>query len=204
MFQKLGDIASAKPTTVPCIYVGQAPSTPLTHAEKKAIEAQAHAYNTRMREPGQHQGPLTAATLRVLHALLWTFHNTEHGYCWPSLRKLAAAARCCRDTAHEAIKALRAAGFLRWWHQFKRKTIGRLTALFRTSNAYTFHQVVAPVSVKSQRTENQDARTGAGEEKKIGASQVDIGKIRATSPELEAALARLMALKPEGVGRNGP
>jgi hypothetical protein len=128
-----------------------------------------------------------------------TFHNTEHGYCWPSLRKIAAAARCCKDTAHEAVKALRAAGFLRWWHQFKRKVIRGLAALYRTSNAYTFVQLPA-VSTEQQRTENPHARTGAGEERKKGASQVDVGKDRADarSTELEAAIGRLMALRPGG------
>jgi hypothetical protein len=134
LFQQLGNLLPGQPATVPCVYVGRAPHTSLTHAEKKALEAEAYAYNARNRQPGQHQGPLTAGTLRVLHALLWSFCPTT-GYpnagpgCFPSLRKIAAAARCCRDTAHEAIKGLRAAGFLQWWHQFKRKTIGRLTAL---------------------------------------------------------------------------
>jgi hypothetical protein len=37
---------------------------------KKALERQAHEYNARHRQPGQHQGPLTAATLWALHVLL--------------------------------------------------------------------------------------------------------------------------------------
>jgi hypothetical protein len=204
LFQALGNLVAGSPAAVPCIYIGQAPSTPLTHKEKKEIEAEAHAYNARHRKPGQHQGPLTAATLRVLHALLWQFHNTERGYCWPSLRKIAVAARCCKDTAHEAVKALRAAGFLRWWHQFKRKVIRGLAALYRTSNAYTFHRMPAlpAVSVEQHRTENQEARTGTEEERKKGASQVDIGKDRADarSTELEAAICRLLVLRPGGGG----
>jgi hypothetical protein len=72
LFQTLGNLVAGAPAAVPCIYMGQAPSTPLTHKEKKQIEADAHAYNARHRQPGQHQGPLTAATLRVLHVLLWT------------------------------------------------------------------------------------------------------------------------------------
>jgi len=196
LFQPLGSMFAGSPATVPCIYIGQAPSTPLSHKEKKQIEADAHAYNARHREPGQHQGPLTAATLRVLHVLLWTFHNTEHGYCWPSLRKIAAAARCCKDTAHEAVKALRAAGFLRWWHQFKRKVIRGLAAFYRTSNAYSFVLLPA-VSVEQQHTENPHARTGAGK-KESGASQLTCPARSSapTSGELEAAIARLLALKP--------
>jgi hypothetical protein len=201
LFQALGNLVAGTPAATPCIYIGQAPSTPLSHREKKDIERQAHEHNVRHRKPGQHQGPLTAATLRVLHVLLWTFHNTEHGYCWPSLRKIAAAARCCRDTAHEAVKALRAAGLLRWWHQFKRKTIGRLAALFRTSNAYQFRQVpTLPVAVatEQQRTENPHARTGTGEEKQSASQVICAAASRpsrhapsaAEAAALEAAIAR--------------
>jgi hypothetical protein len=52
-----------------------------------------------------------------------------------------------------------------------------------------------------KRTENPHARTGA-EKKESGASQFDIGKTRATVPngELEAALARFVALKPGRIG----
>jgi hypothetical protein len=195
LFQQVGNLLPGRPATVPCVYIGQAPSTPLTHAEKKATEAEAHAYNARHREPGQHQGPLTAATLRVLHALLWTFHNTEHGYCWPSLRKIAAAARCCKDTAHEAVKALRAAGLLRWWHQFKRKMIRGVVGLYRTASAYVFQKVTLPVSGEQQCTEKPHARTGTtGEERQQGASQL----MCRGSTELEWAIGRLLALKPSG------
>jgi hypothetical protein len=202
LFQPLGNMFAGTPATVPCVYVGRAPSTPLSHKEKKAIEAQAYAYNARMREPGQHQGPLTAATLRCLHALLWTFHNTEHGTCMPSLRKLAAAARCCKDTAHQAVKALRGAGFLRWWHQFARKTLRGLAGLYRTTNAYTFRQVSA-VSAETRCTENPDTRTGAVSKKDKALANARIGLREkggapASNNPLEAALSRLMALKPSG------
>jgi Helix-turn-helix domain len=199
LFQPVGNLLpAAAPAAVPCVYIGHAPSTPLTHAQKKALEREAHAYNARNRQPGQHQGPLTAATLRCLHVLLWTFHNTEHGYCWPSLRKIAAAARCCKDTAHEAVKALRAAGFLRWWHQFKRKTIAGVRGLYRTASAYVFQRVMPSVSGEQQRTEKPDARTGAAKQEQ-GASQL-MGPASSVIPpsELEGAIGRLMALKPGG------
>jgi hypothetical protein len=45
------------------------------------------------------QGPLTWATLRVLRALLWRFHGADGGgRCFPAYEKIAAAAKCCRDT----------------------------------------------------------------------------------------------------------
>ena len=89
---------------------------------------------------------------------------------------------------------------VRWWHQFKRKTIRGVAGLYRTASAYVFHKMLPPVSVEQQCTENADARTGTGKERKKGASQVYISKpcANASSTALEAAIGRLMALRPEG------
>ena len=38
---------------------------------------------------GQHRGPLTRATLEVLEALLWGFHNSRDGRCFPSYETIA-------------------------------------------------------------------------------------------------------------------
>jgi hypothetical protein len=38
----------------------------------------------------------------VLIAMLWKFHNSRTGYCFPSYETIAAAASCCRDTVYEA------------------------------------------------------------------------------------------------------
>ena len=66
------------------------------------------------RRPGQHRGPLTRATLEVLEALLWGFHNSRDRRCFPSYETIALRAGCCRDTVYEAIRALEAAEILTW------------------------------------------------------------------------------------------
>ena len=45
----------------------------LNDAVKKRVRRAAHAYNEKHRQPGQHRGSLTRATLDVLRALLWGF-----------------------------------------------------------------------------------------------------------------------------------
>jgi DNA-binding FadR family transcriptional regulator len=50
----------------------------------------------------------------VLGALLWAFHNTRSGICFPSYERIAERAGCARSTVAEAIKALEWAGVLTW------------------------------------------------------------------------------------------
>ena len=114
---------------------------------KVRIMAFAKAYNARHRQPGQHRGPLTRATLEVLAALLWGFHNSKSGDCFPSYETIAAKAECCRDTVYQAIKALELAGILSWVHRLVRvkfretDPFGQIVSrerVIRTSNAYRF------------------------------------------------------------------
>ena len=117
--------------------------------------AYAKAWNARHRQPGQHRGPLTRATVEVLEALLWGFHNAHTGACFPSYEAIAAKAECCRDTVYEAIKALELAGVLTWVNRIVRERV-RERDLFgqwatrwrvlRTSNAYAFRDPKATVS----------------------------------------------------------
>jgi hypothetical protein len=58
--------------------------------------------------PGLSRTYLQAKYLDVLEALLWGFHNARSGLCFPSLAKIAEAARCAPSTVAEAIKALEA------------------------------------------------------------------------------------------------
>ena len=37
------------------------------------------AYNARMKQEGQHTGPITRAFMDVLRALLYSFHNGKDG-----------------------------------------------------------------------------------------------------------------------------
>jgi Helix-turn-helix domain len=121
--------------------------SPLGPKAKKAIMRSAELYNAKNRKPGEHHGPITPAFQRVLSAMLWKFHNSRTGYCFPSYETIAAAARCCRDTVKEAIKALEAADILTWVNRFDkirtecRDFLGRVVTrwqVIRTSNAYCF------------------------------------------------------------------
>lgn len=121
--------------------------SPLGPKAKKAIMRSVELYNAKNRKPGEHHGPITPAFQRVLSAMLWKFHNGRTGYCFPSYETIAAAARCCRDTVYEAIKALEAADILTWVNRFDkirtecRDFLGRVFTrwqVIRTSNAYCF------------------------------------------------------------------
>ena len=84
----------------------------------------------------------------VLKALLWRFHGADGGgRCFPSFERIAAAAKCHRDTVCEAIKALEAAELLTWVHRIarirrhERDLLGLLATVWqviRTSNGYRF------------------------------------------------------------------
>jgi Helix-turn-helix domain len=72
------------------------------------------------RQPRQHRGPITRAFLDVLQALLWGFHNSRSGCCFPSYEAIAVKAECARSTVAEALKALEWAGVLTWQHRITR------------------------------------------------------------------------------------
>lgn len=154
------------------VVFGPGPRVPLDRNAKTRVMVYARAWNTRHRRPGQHRGPLTRATIEVLEALLWGFHNGATGACFPSYESIAAKAECCRDTVCEAIKALQLAGVLAWVNRIVRERV-RERDLFgqwasrwrvvRTSNAYAFRDptpgAVAPVCSRSENspgTVNQD------------------------------------------------
>jgi hypothetical protein len=114
---------------------------------KVRIKVYAEAWSAKHKQPGQHRGPLTRAFIEVLEALLWSFHNSKSGLCFPSYEAIADKARCSRDTVYEAIKALEAADVLTWVNRIVREQV-RERDLFghwatrwrtiRTSNAYLF------------------------------------------------------------------
>lgn len=126
---------------------GPARGIPLDRNAKTRIMVYARAWSTKHRGPGQHRGPLTRAFLEVLEALLWGFHNSQTGLCFPSYEAIAAKAECCRDTVYEAIKALETADVLTWVNRIVREQVRELDLfgkrsthwrIVRTSNAYLF------------------------------------------------------------------
>ena len=126
---------------------GPGRTVPLDRNAKARVAAYARAWSTRHRQDGQHKGPITRAFLDVLQALLWGFHNSRSGACFPSYERIAEKAGCCRRTVAEALKVLEWAGVLSWQHRITRIR-ERCTDLFgrqgwrwrviRTSNAYQF------------------------------------------------------------------
>jgi hypothetical protein len=135
-----------------------APSHRLDGNAKARLWAAASAYNSANRQPRQHQGPLTWASLRVLRALLWRFHGADGGgRCFPSYEKIAAAAKCARSSVAVAIKELEDARLLTWVHRLV-KVRRREQDLFghwgsewqvhRTSNAY---QLLDPLEAEPGR-----------------------------------------------------
>ena len=79
---------------------------PLDRNAKTRIMVYARAWSAKHKQPGQHRGPLTRATVEVLEALLWGFHNSRDGRCFPSYEAIATKAGCARSTVAEALKVL--------------------------------------------------------------------------------------------------
>jgi DNA-binding FadR family transcriptional regulator len=75
---------------------------------------------TRRTEKGKHYGELTDKFIRVLTALLWVFHNSASGRCFPSYERIMERADCARSTVYEAIIALERAGILTWMNRLVR------------------------------------------------------------------------------------
>jgi hypothetical protein len=126
---------------------GPARGIPLDRNAKARIIAFAKAWNAKHRQPGQHRGPITRAYQEVLEAMLWGFHNSHSGQCFPSYEAIAEKAQCCRDTVYEAIRALEAADVLTWVNRIVREQVrerdlfGKWASkwrIVRTSNAYLF------------------------------------------------------------------
>ena len=99
---------------------GPGRAVPLDRNAKARIAAYARAWSARNRRPGQHHGPITMAFERVLQALLWGFHNSRDGRCFPGYERIAEQARCARSTVAEALKVLEWAGVLSWQHRITR------------------------------------------------------------------------------------
>ncbi len=150
---------------------GPGRAVPLDRNAKVRIATYVRAWTARHRQPGQqHKGPITRAFLDILRALLWGFHNSRSGRCFPTYEAIAAKAQCARSTVAEALKALEWAGVLTWQHRIIRMRerctdlFGRITwrwRVIRTSNAYTFRDPKAAefrqfCSKSGNRTGTQD------------------------------------------------
>jgi hypothetical protein len=143
---------------------GPGRAVPLDRNAKARIAAYARSWSARNRQPRQHRGPITRAFLDVLEALLWGFHNSRTGCCFPSYEAIAARAACARSTVAEALRALEWSGVLTWQNRITRILV-RERDLFgqwanhwqviRTSNAYVFRDF-ASKSENPTGTQNQE------------------------------------------------
>jgi len=149
---------------------GPAPSHQFDGNAKARVWAAANAYNSANRQPGQHQGPLTWATLRVLRALLWRFHGADGGgRCFASYEKIAAVAKCARSSVAVAIRELEEAGVLTWVNRItrirrqQRDLFGHWASVLevvRTSNAYRFLDPLAAMRGRGRKPAKSENRTG--------------------------------------------
>jgi hypothetical protein len=85
--------------------------------------------------------------MEVFETMLFGFHNSKTGLCFPSYEAIAEKTKCCRDTVYEAIKVLEAANVLTWVNRIWREQVrerdmfGKWATrwrIIRTSNAYLF------------------------------------------------------------------
>jgi hypothetical protein len=174
---------------------GPGRGAPLDRNAKVRIMAYARAWSARHRQPGQHKGPITRAFLDVLQALLWGFHNSRSGVCFPGYEAIAAKAECARSTVAEALKVLEWAGVLTWQHRIARvreqcaDLFGRNASrwrVIRTSNAYVFRD---PQAVCSGRFPSKSENPTGTQDQDV----LDPVLARAHDPDspLQRALARL-------------
>jgi Helix-turn-helix domain len=172
---------------------GPGRQVPLDRNQKARIAAYARSWSRLHCLPGQHRGPITRAFLEVLEALLWGFHNSRSGCCFPSYERIAERAECSRTTVYEALKVLEWAGVLSWQHRIARIR-ERCTDLFgrdgwrwrviRTSNAYVFRDPQAAVS----------GRPASEFRNRAGTQDQDVSKLlQAPTADLNSALERALA-----------
>ena len=179
---------------------GPGRAVPLDRNAKARIMAYARAWGARHRQPGQHRGPITRAFLEVLEALLWGFHNSRSGCCFPSYEAIADKAECARSTVAEALKALEWAGVLTWVHRIariqvrERDLFGRWASrwrVIRTSNAYVFRDPQQrPEGVPASKSEN---RSGTQNQEILTVLPTVLVPARDPDSPLERALARFGA-----------
>jgi hypothetical protein len=158
---------------------GPAPAHPLDGNAKARVWAAAGAYNAAHRQPRQHWGPLTRSTMDVLKTLLWRFHGADGGgRCFPGYQRIATAAKCCRDTVCEALKALEEAGIMTWVHRITRirrrerdlfGDWGSVWQVIRTSNGYVFRDPLTRQHGRNPCKSENPARPLNREKKKDGA-----------------------------------
>ncbi len=147
------------------------PAHPLTNADRGRIKQDAHDYNAANRQPRQHNGPLTHATLVVLDTLLFTFHHQTTGACFPSYDAISERSGVSRTTVGVAIKALELACILTWSHRLGRTWVrvqdgltgetAKGLKVVRRSNAYVFSVPPARANAPSKQAAQRKTELSA-------------------------------------------
>ncbi len=107
----------------------------------------------RRRRKGCAYGAITAKAYQVLAALLYQFHNSKTGRCFPSYKRIAEHVGCCADTVAEAIKALEACGLLTWVNCLKRVQIegpGLPARPAPAARAFTGQAIATALSIRAK------------------------------------------------------
>jgi Helix-turn-helix domain len=176
---------------------GPGRAVPLDRNAKARIMAYSRTWSRLHCLPGQHKGPITRACLDVLQALLWGFHNSRTGICFPSYERIAEKAECSRTTVYEALKVLEWAGVLSWQHRIVRVRelcqdlwgrAGWRWRVIRTSNAYVFRD---PQAVNSRPVPSGFGNRAGTQNQEVSGT-ILTPAIDPQSP-LERALARFAA-----------
>lgn len=142
---------------------------------KARAQTAADDYNEKHRHARRGKRPLTEQHKKVLEALVGFVCR---GCFHPSYEAIARVARCARSTVGIAIVRLRAAGLLTWsnyWRWNERE--GKVT---RSVNSYALG------AFPKQQSENRLVPQPVSKKKGSGASQVDVGKMRASTDESTA------------------
>jgi len=177
---------------------GPGRAVPLDGNAKARIQAFARAWSARNKTERQHKGPITRAFLDVLTALLWGFHNSRSGCCFPSYEAIAAKAACARSTVAEALKALEWCGVLTWQHRLIRireactdlfVRHGWRWRVIRTSNSYVLRD---PKTAKTGRSSSKSENTTGTLNQHLNPSVM--APATDTDSPLERALARFGAV----------
>jgi hypothetical protein len=177
---------------------GTRPGHPLDGNAKARIVAFAEGWTAMHRTARQHRGPITRAFMEVLKALLWGFHNSKTGLCFPSYETIAARAGCNRDTVYEAIKIFEQAEILTWVNRITRIRVPDIDLLghrvwrwqiIRTSNAYIFRDPL-PCAPHRQRYKSENP-TGTPNQDVYPSKNLSTVIILDPTNPLDSALIRL-------------
>lgn len=126
-------------------------SRPLDGNAKAKLWAKARTF-VGPREKFKHHGRLSLYALEVFRALLWRFHNSKSGQCFPGYEKLMKATGFCRETIARSLDMLEGCGLLRVQHRLIRVRVPDPVTQFmvlrpiRTSNSYDLNPGVSEIT----------------------------------------------------------